>query len=609
MEYFDLLLLQNYTFLTTMTNLRDIGCSYLRSPLSLEKNAKVICKSIYRQLTDKANIEKTLYKLTAQELSFIEKIVNSGKVQKNTPKKILHFGFFLKKINSDLVVFHENFEKIFNKTVKTLKQHTSITVEKEKTAADYISYALYAIIVNATKMGQIKCLANAKPGIRMFDHISSKLAYPITKDFLCDFFNFLETSGLINFKENNSKPSSDNNLESRAIFYTNYFKYLNSKINDNEFNNLKASFLSDKKTIAYKKEKISINQKILKILELSDFIKTIDNQHFVLTDLARQFLSHNKVQNINRLDNFYILPGFNLLLERNINETVLSFVINIATIIKFDVVFNIQLTTKSLIKAIKNNYSSTAIIDFLHKYCKDVPHDLILMIKDSYERYGEVKIFSKYNVIITDNPHIKEQILNIKEISKYIVYKNETAIVLEKSKKPSDIKHILIDNNLIPQYLENKQYFDIKSEDIKNTIDLLTTIKLSVKKENEALCENIDNLIDKLTVKTENKAKNKKPAPKSKPKETNKEENNVDIVTTNSQSLTQKLDILNFAIGKKYLLNILYKQKGTNIMEERIVEPKYLDGDFLIAYCTYRKGTRRFNIYTLVIKQILLNNR
>ncbi len=608
MEYFDLLLLQNYDFFAKMLEFRAIGCTYLRSEISLKNNTKVICKSIYRQLIDKTNIENTLYKLTKNELSILEQILNSGKIPEKIPQRILASGFFLEDKNSKKVVFHENFGSVFNKSIKNNELKSNISIDKDKVTADFISYALYVIIVNAIKMGQVKCLANAQPGVRMYDYISSKLSYPITQNFLCNFFNFLETSGLINLKTENTQPSSSNELESRAAFYTNYFKYLNAKITGNEFCNLKNSFLSRKETMAYKKENFSIDSKTFKTLILSDFIKPIDSKYFILTDLAQEFLLNNKINNINNLSNFYILPGFNLLLERNINETVLSFAVNIATITKFDMVFNIRLSTKSLIRAIKNGYSATSIIKFFDKYCEDIPQDLTLMIKDLYERYGEVKIFSKYNVIITDNPHIKEQILNLAEISKYVVYKNETAIILEKSKRPSEVKHILIENNLIPQYLENKQYFEIKAEDIENAIDLLNTFKHSVKKESETLYESIDSLLDKLSYKTGYKAKHKQVKLKSLITNTEKKQSGVDIESTIKPSLKQKLDILNFAIGKKYNLKILYKQKGTDIMEERVITPKYLDGDFLIAYCTYRKGTRRFNIYTLCLKQLLLND-
>lgn len=606
MEYFEILSAQNYIFFKKMMKFRDLECSYFTSESSFKNNTHVIAKSIFRNLTNPEKIKNSLFKLTRNEILILKRIVDSNSIDENIPEILYYSGFFLEG-NNNTPVFHKNFIKIFNDISLKSNNQTLEQADDETICSDFIAYSLYAIVINSINMGKIKCLANSKPGIRMFECITGKISHKITKDYFSYFFNFLIATNLISIDDNPSFLKSTKVLQSRTVFYTNYFRYIDSNINDIWFKNLINSFKAKLTNAIYKKSNLEINEKTFNILVMCDFIKMLDLNKFVFTNLASQFLTKKKINKIQTKKTFYILPGFKLLMERNIDEKILSFVINSANILKYDTVFNVELDTKSLINAKKVGINSDEIVNFLKQHSDDVPSDLELMISDSHERYGEVKIFSKYNVIITESKHIKEKILNIDEILKYVIYSDDKNIILSKSKKPIDIKHLLIENNLIPEFRENKNYFEIKNEDFQQSIELLTKFKDITKKDNSTLFDKIEDLLDKLKSKSEFSEK----IPPIDNKSTEKSKANVyeqlNLIVEKEMSLENKMNILNFAIGKKYSLNISYKQKGTDIMEERVIKPKYLDGDFLIAYCKLRKGTRRFSIYTIIINSMLLD--
>jgi len=607
MEYFDILLNQDYKFFKEMMLFRDLECSYFTTETSFANNTIVICKSLYRNLINSDNIKNTLYKLTTQELATLTQIMHSNSLHDNISNNLKFSSFFLPN-EDNKPVFHKNFKKEFEQMIASMPNQTNEKADAEAINAEFTAYSLYVIIINSIMMGKVRCLANSKPGIRMFECISQKTSNHITKDFFGHFFNFLTTSGLIHISENPCLLNASGELESRASFYTNYFKFIDSNITDPWFKNLKSSFKAKHSNIIYNKNVLDIDQKTFNLLVLSDFIKIIDKDKFVFTELATCFLTKQKVDKSDTKNSFYILPGFKLLLERTIDEKILSFIIKTACIEKFDIVFNIVFNIKSLIKAKKVGIDAEEIVTFLKQHCYDVPNDLVLMISDSHERYGEVKLFSKYNTLTTDDKHIKEKILNIDEILKYVVFSNDKTIILKKSKSPIDLKHLLIENGLIPEFKENSKYFEIKHEDILQVIEYLNIYKNSLKKNNSTLYDKIVNLLDKLKSKGNFIIPEKKPEFTQKTTKTKQVQTLLNVSTKNEMTLEDKMNILNFVIGKKYNLNISYKQKGTDIMEERLVVPKFLDGDFLIAYCKLRKGTRKFNIYTLLIKELVITN-
>lgn len=605
MSYFELLLEQDYTFYKKVMEFREVQCSYFTTEKSLKNNLKIIGKTFHHTLINKSNIKNSLFKLKNDEIEILKKIIEKNEISEDITDSIKYSGFFIIDENSK-PIFHKNFLEIFKETIKVPKNQPIEKTNTDIIKADFIAYSLYVIVVNNINMGTVKCLANTKPGIRMFDSISAKISYKITKDFFQQFFDFLIASKLILNKEHDNCLFAKQKLESRKSFYTNYFKYIDAHLNEVWFKNLKSSYQSKFVNIIYRKDQLKINKKSFNFLLFSDFIKKIDENKFVLSELATQFLCEKVVSAIHTNKTFYILPGFKLLMERTIDENILSFIIKCASIENYDNVFNIQFNTKSLIKAKKNNINAVKILNFLKEYSFDIPNDLELMIKDSLDRYGEVKIFSKFNFLTTENPHIKEKILNIKELAKYVVYSNDYTIAIKKSKNPWDIKHLLISHNLIPEVIENKDYYAIKKEDIKETIIHLSNYKKIVKKDNSALFDEIEKLLDKLKTKASELVKEEYLNEKQICKSVINHEN-MEINSKKEMSLEHKMDLLNFAIGKKFSLKIFYKQKGTDIIEEREIVPKYLDGDFLIAYCKLRKGTRRFNIYTLTINSIQLN--
>ena len=592
MDYLKLLAELNEKSLRQLAESREINCAYMEQGVSLEDNRDIIIKTLGRHLLDTENIRKALTKLTPGEIESLRRAVTEGTCPPSDRDKLQGLGFLFCTGDGEIVLPNEVTSALLN-----MEAETSHQVDVAETVSGLLGYASFIAIANGFLMKQLRCLNDLRPGKRMVECISEKLNRPVSADAFVFLYDFLLTSGLLLKDEETGRINIPDNLPTRGFFYTNLFKFLVSHFNAEWMEQLLTTARATGTGSVLDRTKFSIPELEWEILELSDFIKPMKGTGFVLTGLAIQFLKTKSAQpEENDRDSFFILPGFRVLVDRNIGDSILNQLIRITQMESYDQVFHFAFNSCSLIQARRQGIKESDLVEFVQKHAGECPTDLRLMIQDTYDRYGEVRIFSGYNILVSRTPHLNQKLSAIDEISRYSIFEDDRTLILQGSKNPLETKRLLVEQGLIPELFVSREFRQVHRNDMDDITGFLLMLDELLSKDGGAEHERLRALFEKLRISPDPEISSPK-EPQTPTTSTGNTE--LDIEKKGTMSLEDLMEILQFAIGRNYRMKIRYKQKGRSFMEERIIVPKYFDGDFLVAFCEARNGERRFNLYRL----------
>ncbi len=577
--------------------MREIQCAYLDNGADLAGNTTVLLKTILPQLTNEDNIRNAFSKLSPADIQKLKRILETRSCSEDEVEHFRSFGFFAM---DEAGVVH------FPKEVGAVIEELDIgsdQVDQRELLCGHIAYAAYIALANGILMKKTRCLHDLTPGKRMVEYVSERLNREISMDVFPILYDFMVASRSMVPGEGENRIQIPEPLPGRDFFYTNLFKYMAANVPGSLFSDLVAAGKTTGGCSLMDRSRYDFQDTYWELLQLCDFIKAVGPERFVFTDIALQFIEGRKVtfQQAFRED-FFVLPGFRILAEQNISDKVLNTLTRITFLESFDQVFHFVFNSCSLIHARKQNMGEEDLISFVEAHSAQCPPDLKLMIRDTFERFGEVRILSGYPVLLCRTDHLKERIASMDEVSRYIFHEEERLIALQGAKKPRELKRLLVEKGLIPELDVSGDFIPLHRVDMNDITDFLRKLAIRLAAEDSDDHPKLMELFDRLQISPEpGKSQN---FPEFSP--STQTEHSLQIEKKGTMSLEDRMEILQFAIARHYRLKVLYKQKGSTKMEERIIVPKFFDGDFLVAFCESRNAERRFNLYRLEIAGIIV---
>lgn len=576
---------------------REIKCAYLENEADLDGNTTVLLKTILPHLTNKDNIRNGLSKLNPTDIQKLKKILETGSCSALEAEHFHSYAFFA--VNEDgLICFPEAVSNVMEEL-----GNGSIKVDERELLSGHLAYAMYIAVVNGILMKKTRCLHDMTPGKRMVEYVSEKLNRPVASEVFSVLYDFMLASRTLLPGEGDVRIEVPECLPSRVFFYTNLFKYIAANLPGGLFSELVAAGKTTGGCTLMERSRFDLSDTSWELLQLCDFIKAIDRERFVFTDISIQFMESRKVEfSAAPREDFFVLPGFRILGEQNISDKVLNTLARVTLLESFDQVFHFVFNSCSLIQARKQNVGEEDLISFVETHSSQCPPDLKLMIRDTFERFGEVKILSGFPILLCRTNHLKERIASLDEISRYIYHEEERIIALHGTKKPIELKRLLVEKGLIPELAITRDFAPIHRADMDEITVFLRKLAVHLTAEGSEDYHKLMKLFDKLHIAPGPGVN--QDSPELRP--SGEREHPLTIENKGEMSLEDRVEILQFVIARHYRMKVLYKQKGSNEMEERIIAPKFFDGDFLVAFCESRNADRRFNLYRLKLAGIIV---
>ncbi|MCK5879442.1 MAG: hypothetical protein KAH24_06670 [Holophagae bacterium] len=597
MDYARLISELNGSELRDIAVTREIQCAYLENEADLDGNTTVLLKTILPHLTNEDNIRNALSKLNPTEIQKLKKILETGSCSALEAKHFRSYAFF--SVNEDgLICFPEAVSDVMEEL-----SDASEKVDERELLSGHLAYAMYIAVVNGILMKKTRCLHDMTPGKRIVEYVSEKLNRPISRDVFSALYDFMLASRTLLPGEGDVRIEVPERLPSRDFFYTNLFKYMAANLPDGLFPELVTAGKTTGGCALMERSRFNLSDTNWELLQLCDFIKAIGQERFVFTDISIQFMDSRKVEfSGTPREDFFVLPGFRILGEQNISDKLLNTLARVTFLESFDQVFHFVFNSCSLIQARKQNIGEEDLISFVETHSAQCPPDLKLMIRDTFERFGEVKILSGFPILLCRTNHLKDRIASMDEISRYIFHEEERIIALHGTKKPMEIKRLLVEKGLIPELAVTRDFAPIHRADMDEITGFLRKLAGRLAAEDSEDYHKLMKLFDKLHIA---------PGPgadqdSAEVRQSGEREHPLPIEKKGEMPLEDRVEILQFAIARHYRMKILYKQKGSNEMEERIIAPKFFDGDFLVAFCESRSADRRFNLYRLELAGIIV---
>jgi len=577
--------------------IREIQCAYLDNGTDLAGNTTVLLKTILPHLTNEDNIRNAFSKLKPADIKKLKRILETCSCSEDELEQFRSFGFFAVD-ETGVVHFPEEVRKVIEELDIGSEQ-----VGQRELLSGHLAYAAYIALTNGILMKKTRCLHDLTPGKRMVEYVSEKLNRQIPLDVFSILYDFMLASRSLLPGEGENRIQIPEPLPSRDFFYTNLFKYMAANVPGSVFSDLVAAGKTTGGCTLMDRSRFDLPDTYWEILQLCDFIKAVDPEHFVFTDISIQFIEGRKVtfQPAPRKD-FFVLPGFRILAEQNISDEVLNTLARVTLLESFDQVFHFVFNSCSLIHARKQNMGEEDLISFVETHSAQCPPDLKLMIRDTFERFGEVRILSGYPVLLCRTDHLKERIASLDEVSRYIFHEEERLIALHGTKKPRELKRLLVEKGLIPELDVSGDFIPLHRVDMDEITAFLRELAVRLAAEENDNHPKLMELFNKLQIFPESGMNQNQP--EFRP--AGQGEHPLEIEKKGTMSLEDRMEILQFAIARRYRVKVLYKQKGSNEMEERVIAPKFFDGDFLVAFCESRNAERRFNLYRLELAGIIV---
>ena len=597
MDYKQLINKMSGSQLRDIAVMREIKCAYLDNGADLAGNTTVLLKTILPQLTNEDNIRNAFSKLSPADIQKLKRILETRSCSEDEVEYFRSFGFFAM---DEAGVVH--FPKELGAVIEEM-DIGSEQVDQRELLSGHLAYAAYIALANGILMKKTRCLHDLTPGKRMVEYVSEKLNRQIPMDVFSILYDFMLVSGSLLPGEGENRIQIPEPLPGRDFFYTNLFKYMAANVLGSLFSDLVAADKTAGECAVMDRSRFDLQDTYWELLQLCDFIKAVDSERFVFTDIALQFMENRKVtfQQAFRED-FFVLPGFRILAEQNISDKVLNTLARVTLLESFDQVFHFVFNSCSLIHARKQNMGEEDLISFVETHSAQCPPDLNLMIRDTFERFGEVRILSGYPVLLCRTEHLKERIASLDEVSRYIFHEEERLIALHGSKNPIEIKRLLVEKGLIPELDVSGDFIPLHRVDMNDIIDFLRKLAVRLSAEDSDDYPKLTELFDRLQIPPEWGKNHNFPEFRS----SGRGEHSLEIEKKGTMSLEDRMEILQFAIARRYRMKVLYKQKGSDEMEERVIAPKFFDGDFLVAFCESRNAERRFNLYRLELAGIIV---
>jgi len=599
MDYHDLLNDQPLDDLREMAECRDIPCSYLSNGNATEDNRDVIVKTLLVQLESEDNIARALSRLSHEDHQLLRQVVQTGKDNPESARALSCYGFYLTDDKGNAC-----WPDALNSALKDLEPVQCGVAGPEEASASGCAYAAYLMLLNGFLMRKLKCLTNQQPGKRMAECLCDRLPVPVSADNLTVLHEFLVGTGLLLESDRAGIPAVPAEIVDAPFFYTNLFKYLLSGEAGAVMEQI-GHASEGEQPVVLDRIRMEIDEPLWQILIMADAIKPLTRNTFVMTDLLKQFMTDKAVSPSDVAEgdaSFYVVPGFRMIVDRHGPTGILNTLIRIAQLEQFDQVYQFGFNTCSLIHAHKQGFSETDIIGFLETHAPSCPDDLKRLIQDTFARYGEVKIFSGYQILCSDQPAILEKIRTHEEVHRYIHADRDGQLILDHAKDPREIQRLLMEMDYIPELDINHNHRLIHREDMAEITRFLSLLRKRLKKSSSPESDALNALFEKLRIEPE--------VPDESPEDPASQETKqrLQIENQGTMGLDDRMEILQFAMSQGYRIRVQYKQKGTDHMEDRLLTPRYFDGDFLVAYCDNRKAERRFNVYRLALSALILED-
>ena len=574
---------------------REIRCSYLKSEENGPDHRSIIVKTLMGQMESADNIRKALLRLSESQLRILHQVLETGRMDE-ADEDLLLFGFFLNG-GDGRAVFHEDVAECLADMETVRCGH----VDAEQVVADRLAYGAYMVFLNGLLMRRLKCLVNQQPGKRMVECLFDRVPGGMTGEGFGYLYDFLIHTGLLSFEPETGHVVIPDELADRSFFYTNLFKYLQSGDLGSWLDQFKDATEGDP-TILLNREQLAIPETTWGILCLTDTVKPMSEKTFVVTDLATAFFRDRSVPFPPSASGFFVVPGFKLIADRSADTELLSTLVRVTELERFDQVFQFTFNTCSLIHARRQGFTETEIVSFLNRHAA-CPDDLERMIHDTLARYGEIRIFAGYHALMAENPGLIDRLKSHEEIGRYVHMDGDNTLILDPSKSAREIQRLLVDLDFIPELHSNYHHVPVHREDMKDIQHFLVKLKEFLKRDPGPDVDKLQALFEKLRIQPDE--------PGTGTERTVRPRTKSELVLENERTigLEDRMEILEFAIGRPYRVKIRYKQKGTEIMEDRLIDPRYFDGDFLVAYCENRQADRRFNIYRLELVALIVEDR
>ncbi len=599
MDYRDLLRNLPLDVLREIAVRRDIPCSYLNNGEPTEENRDVIVKTLLAQLESEDNIDRTLSRLSHQDHQLLKQVIQSGRDHPDAARTLSCYGLYLTGENGDAY-----WPDALTGAIRDLEPVQCGVAGTEEAAASGSAYAAYLMLLNGFLMRKLKCLTNQQPGKRMAECLCDRLPVPVSAENLTVLHEFLMGTGLLLESDGNGIPAVPAEIADAPFFYTNLFKYLLSGEAGPVMEQI-GHASEGEQPIILDRVRMEIEEPLWQTLVMADAIKPLTGDTFVMTDLLKQFLADKAVSvafQAEEAASFYVVPGFRMIVDRHGPTEILNTLIRIAQLEQFDQVYQFGFNTCSLIHAHKQGFSEADIVGFLETHAPACPDDLKRLIQDTFARYGEVKIFSGYQSLCSDQPAILEKIRSHEEVHRYIHGERNGQLILDHAKDPREIQRLLLELDYIPELDINHNYRVIHREDMAEVARFLSMLRKQLRKSTGPESDALAALFEKLRIQPE--------MPEETPDEpaSGETKQTLQIENQGTMNLDDRMEILQFAMSQGYRIRVKYKQKGTDYMEDRLLTPRYFDGDFLVAYCDNRKAERRFNVYRLELSALILED-
>lgn len=596
MDYRQLMTLLDLDTIREIARQREVRCSYLRDDEQETEHREIIVKTLLAQMESPDNIRKSLMRLNEHQLRLLHQILESERVDDADPE-LISYGFFLSDC-SGTAVFHEDVETCLADMERVRVGH----VDPDQPVADRLAYGTYLALLNGLLTRRIKCLINQQPGKRMVECLRDRVPGGVTDDGVAVLYGFLLHSNLLAFDPEDGQVIIPDTVPDRGFFYTNLFKYLQSGEMGHWLDQFKDATEGDP-TVLLSREQLEIPEKVWHIFCLTDTVKPMADNTFVITDLAAMFLAERTVVLPPSASGFFVVPGFKLIADRSADEALLSTLIRITELERFDQVFQFAFNSCSLIHARRQGFSESDIVQFL-KHNAACPDDLERMIQDTLARYGEIQIFAGYHAILSENPALLDRLTGEDEIGRYVQGRSENALIVDPAKSSREVQRLLVDLDFIPELHVNEHHIPVHRADMKDVHHFLNRARDDLKREPGPELDRLNTLFDKLRMQPDDAITPASPAGPDGAIKTD-----LAIEKSGTMNLEERMEILQFAMSRRYRIRIRYKQKGTELMEDRLIAPRYFDGDFLIAYCENRQAERRFNVYRLELIALIVEDK
>ena len=189
------------------------------------------------------------------------------------------------------------------------------------------------------------------------------------------------------------------------------------------------------------------------------------------------------------------------------------------------------------------------------------------------------------------------------EIGRYVHAEGEKVLVVDPAKSAREVQRLLVDLDFIPELHANDHHVPVHQEDMKQVHQFLVRLREEMKRDPGPELDTLNSLFDKLRIQPEESTASTEGSAGSGTK------SELSLEKSGTMNLEERMEILQFAMSRRYRVRVRYKQKGTDLMEDRLIDPRYFDGDFLVAFCENRQAERRFNVYRLELVALIVEDR